>query len=255
LHAGPVFCIILIFLIIVFITGCSSNDASHIRTINFSGYEWKVKSSNIPVGPGPNLFSESTHNVHIDTRGFLHIKITNNKNGWECAEIILNTSYGYGTYVFTIASEPDSLENEVVLGLFTWDDHPEYSNREIDIEFSRWENPDNMNAQYVVQPWFNQGNMYRFDVRNNSNISTHSFEWHPDKITFQSYYGAYTTQPSERNIINSWEYKGNDIPLPGNENARINLWLIEGRPPTNAKEIEVVIEEFKFIPENVSITT
>jgi hypothetical protein len=123
------------------------------RTIQFSGHDWWVKSSDTPVGPGPNWFSDSNDNVRVDESGRLHMKITWNGDYWKCAEIVSKESFGYGTYSFTLESDPATLNKNIVLGLFTWSDQPEYAHREIDIEFSRWEKPDNNNAQFVIQPW------------------------------------------------------------------------------------------------------
>jgi len=39
-----------------------------------------------------------------------------------------------------------------------------------------------------------------------------------------------------------------DIPRPGDENARINLWLMHGLPPSDGQEVEVVIRKFEFVP-------
>lgn len=36
------------------------------RTLAWSGRSWLVKASSTPVGPGPNLFSDSTDNVWVD---------------------------------------------------------------------------------------------------------------------------------------------------------------------------------------------
>ena len=34
----------------------------------------------------------------------------------------------------------------------------------------------------------------------------------------------------------------------GDEQARINLWLVNGMAPTNNQEVEVVIKSFQFVP-------
>jgi hypothetical protein len=36
--------------------------------------------------------------------------------------------------------------------------------------------------------------------------------------------------------------------LTGNENARINLWIVRGSPPSNRRSTEVVISSFGFAP-------
>jgi len=244
--------IIFLFIGLITLSGCTSDapatSGDSTRMIQFSGYSWKVKSNLTPVGPGPNIFSNNTNNVRVDAAGHLHMKITREGNQWACAEIISEKNFGYGNYVFTLKTDPKVLDPEIVLGLFTWDDNPEFFHREIDIEFSQWEIPGNKNAQYVVQPWDRPRNMNRFNVDSRGNITTHSFNWQPDRITFTSYYGPYTMQPPERDIISSWEYRGENIPSPGDENARINFWLINGEPPTDGKEREFIIQQFFFIP-------
>lgn len=55
-------------------------------------------------------------------------------------------------------TDVSNFDPSVVVGLYTWDQsdttHADY-NREIDIEFSKWNNPkDKTNAQFVVQPYY-----------------------------------------------------------------------------------------------------
>src|SRR5262245_15228482 len=132
------------------------------NTIVWSGATWTIKTSQSAVGPGPNLFSKS--NVSVDANGNLHLQIAKTaSNQWTCAEIIAPASYGYGTYTFDLASRVDALDPNVVLGLFTWSDRPQYANREIDIEFARWGvASDPANAQYVVQPYDRAGHLRRY---------------------------------------------------------------------------------------------
>ena len=209
------------------------------RTLEFSGYEWIVKTSDgEQVGPGPNYFSDSEENVWVDSEGRLHLKIMQRDGRWYCAEVISTENFGYGTYRFYTESRIDQIDQNAVLGLFTWDDDPAYHHREIDIEFSRWGQTENDNAQFVVQPYTKSDNIHRFNVELSDTHSTHSFDWKSDEVFFQSTHGDY---------IESWSYYiDQDIPLPGNENARMNLWLFGGEPPSEA--VEVIVSAFEFIP-------
>lgn len=215
------------------------------RQITFSGYDWIVKSSKMPVGPGPNYFSDSTQSVWVDGQGQLHLKIINSNGTWYSAEVISVNSFGYGKYLFHVISRVDQLDKNIVAGFFTWDETaPAYNYREIDIEFSKWGETLNDNSQYVVQPWDRLGNRHRFNMSLTGNDSIHSVDWKEDRIVFQSLEGS--------NIIGSWIYTGSDIPSPGKENVRINLWLndpniILGKPPTDGKEAEIIIQKFVFI--------
>jgi hypothetical protein len=208
--------------------------------ISFAGYTWAVKSSAGKVGPGPNYFSNSTSNVWVDTAG-LHLKITQSKGKWYCAEVVLQGNLGYGTYRWTLGSSVGSLDPNVTLGLFTWDDAPADAHRELDIEFAKWGNAaDPTNAQYVVQPYDSPGHLVRF-TQPTATSSVHSFTWRPSFVGFSSNAGS--------SAVASWTFSDTaGIPHPGAENARINLWLFQGHAPANGQSVEVVISNFEFIP-------
>jgi hypothetical protein len=220
-----------------------------IRRIQFAGHNWAVKFGDY-MGPGPNNFSDSVDNVWVDGNGYLHLKITHPDSNWYCSEIISDESFGYGTYVFTIDRRVDTLDRNIVLGLFTWDTYaPQFNYREIDFEFGTWGNPANDNSQYVIQPWDMPGNLYRFDIdyTGDATTTTHVMTWRPDGIYFKSYYGDFSLAPPPETVIQDWYYTGSDNPPPGGENVRMNLWLISGLSPVNGLESEVVIKDFQFL--------
>ena len=223
-----------------------SAHAVPARVIHWSGEDWTVKRSESRVGPGPNIFSDSTENVFIDELGRLHLKITQRNGKWQCAEVVSKLSFGYGTYRFDVASGP-AIDPRAVWGLFTWNNSDAaYAHREIDIEISRWMDPYNKNTQFVVQPYQHAGNMHRFDTPTELNQSTHIFTWMPDSIRFQS--AKSNVDPLKiGEPIQAWSYTGKDLPKPGGEtNVRINLWLFGGNAPIEGKEVEVIAKRFVF---------
>ena len=66
-------------------------------------------------------------------------------------------------------------------------------------------------------------------------------------ISFESSYCNTAMPPQRQGGIGSWVYTGLDIPEPGNENARINLWLFGGKAPQNRQEAEVIVSQFQFV--------
>jgi hypothetical protein len=218
------------------------------KTIEFSGYTWKIKASETPVGPGPNYFSDRAEDVWVDQNGQLHLNVVYRNGQWYSTEVFTAAPLGYGVYTFTLASRVDQLDKNVVLGLFTWDDTaPQYNYREIDIEFSRWGEEAGDNAQFVVQPWDHAGNRHRFNMVLQGNYSTHSFDWSADSIMFSSFQG-HASLPAPGDEIESWLYTGADIPPAGAGNARINLWLLNGNPPSDGQGVEMIVESFRFAP-------
>ena len=219
--------------------------------IRFSGRAWRVKSSQTPVGPGPNCFSRSPESVWVDPSGQLHLKIAHKDGKWYCAEVVTAEPLGYGSYQFKISSGAARLDKFAVLGLFTWDTSaPEHNHREIDIELARWGEDGDLNAQFSVQPWDQPGHLHRFTIDPQADSSTHIFVWSPGSVRFESFAG--TRQPSDaRHIVEQWSYTGtNTPPAGGSVSARINLWLIGGQPPSDEREMEIVFSSFEFIPQS-----
>jgi len=207
-------------------------------TIEWSDHQWTVKSHNRKIGPGPNFFSSANVRVVGDE---LHLSITRSGNKWYAAEVINTASLGYGTYSWTVGPM-DPLDPNVVLGLFTWNDDPAYNHREIDFEYARWGNAsDPNNAQYVVQPYSTEGNEYRWRQETFGVATVHSFTWAPGSVEFLS-------RTTDGGQLASWTYDGPDVPLPGGENARMNLWLFRGAAPTDGAEVTVVLQSFSHTP-------
>lgn len=209
--------------------------------VTWSGGSWQVKTSTAAVGPGPNVFAKA--NVGVDASGFLHLRIARDASGrWTAAEVIGPTSHGYGTYTFTVATRLDQFDPNVVLGLFTWSDRAPYAHREIDVEVADWgSTTDPTNAQFVVQPWDKPNHLHRFDV-GDAVRTVHQFEWRAGRVAFTS------RRLDTGALIASYTYTGADVPKPGDERVRLNLWLFNGAAPTDGLPVEVVVESFAFTP-------
>jgi len=251
-------------------------------TVTFGNRTWTVRSSSSREEPGKNFFSDSKCNVWVEN-GELHLRITYRDGRWYCAEVT-SQSVGYGEYTFYVSSRVDQLDKNVVLGLFTYDNNTCNSDAysEIDIEFAKWGPCLLCNSQFSVQPTndglkpplsyserFNQYTTVLF-----GNNSTHVFNWQPNIVTFASYHG-YGKDPNV--LIHSWSFGNNNqgrrrmckpsedpstwtwsqyvtIPSPSSTTfVDINLWLNDpddngGDPPTDGKEVEVVIHDFNYTP-------
>ena len=156
-----------------------------------------------------------------------------------CSEVWTRASLGYGEYVFQLTSNVEAYASNVVAGLFTYLDDA----HEIDIEFSRWGVASDPPAQYVIQPGSRSGNLNRCKLGLTGDYSTHSFTWREGSVFFQSFHGHGTGNglPPKSQLIQQWLCKSRDIPKAGGEKVHINLWLLQGKPPTDSKEVELII--------------
>ncbi|HOY33343.1 MAG TPA: T9SS type A sorting domain-containing protein [Bacteroidales bacterium] len=215
------------------------------KTIPFCGYTWWVKSSNnFPVGPDNNYFSDDASNVWLDQDGRVHLKIHYSNNHWYCSEIYLSdTSYpDSARFVFYI-EQINSLDSNSVLGLFTWQNDICPYHSEFDIEFSQ-----NLvgthNTQYVIQPWTNPNNILKWQMPS-CDSSTHIIHWNQDSVEFASYNGFHDYPFPGLTPLNSWKYNGPALPVspPKTRDIRINLWLVNGLPPANGQDVEIIVSK------------
>ena len=224
------------------------------RTISFAGYDWIVKECDFQVGPGPNYFSGSEDDVWVDGDG-LHLTISEQDDKWYCTEVYLDTSLGYGNYIFQTTKRVDIIDPMMVLGLFTWDiEATEQHNREMTIEYTRWGNPDEYtNGQYVVQPCSecpgcgDQCTRFRVDLTDSDSDLTHYMVWRPGIVEISTYHGKYINSiPPASALVNRWTNAGGDVPEPGNEIIHFNFWLYESNAPLSGLGDEVVITDFSW---------
>ncbi|MCP4245788.1 MAG: hypothetical protein GY778_01950 [bacterium] len=225
-------------------------QSTYRRFVQFSGYRWSVKSRDFPVGPGPNRFSDRKEDVWVDDRG-LHLTIRKRNEHWYCTEVILQESFGYGTYVFYTMGSPDSLDLNVVAGMFTWETEAPAPHIELDFEYARWgDSEDPTNAQFVVQPFQTPGNLvrYRVEPERVDRGLTHVLVWSKDKAEFTTARGHHRPDriPASA-IISALIYTGPGVPEPGNENVRVNLWLDRGAPPRDGRPAEFLVTRFAYV--------
>jgi hypothetical protein len=224
-------------------SGASASAAPPPRLIHFSGFDWTVKSSDGSLGPGPNFFSDSAENVWVDQAGHLHLRIRYREGRWWCAEIICTCSPGLGTYSLRLPAETaKGIDRNAVLGFFNWSDEAAFAHREIDYELSLWGQKNNMDSQFVVQPYEQPGHISRFKLKPGSPAAL-SFSWLPDRVLFKAI-DTLSGRPYHR-----FEFRG-EIP-PGGA-PRLNLWLLGGQQTQSGGDVHVVVDSFSFQPIEVA---
>ena len=210
------------------------------KTIQFSGYEWQVRSVSSPRGGRINLYDVA--NAWTDANGFLHLRIAQNAGDWTCAEVKLSRSLGYGTYLFVVR-DVSQLEPAAVLSMFTWDEAEGGQNhREMDIELARWGDPASKNAQYVVQPYYVPANVVRFNVP--AGPLTHSLRWEAGQAAFKTVRG---TAANGSSVVAEHTFT-TGVPAPGGESIHLNFYIFGNAKSPLQKGGEVVIEKFEYLP-------
>jgi len=173
----------------------------------------------------------------------LHLRMEERNGVWSCAEVSLTRSLGYGSYTFVV-QDIGHLGPSAVLGLYTADDFRTDNVRsELDVELSRWGNPQGKNAQFVVQPFYIPENISRFMAP--PGVLTHAFRWDPGRASFKTVHGSAAgpgTVPVSDHVFTS------SIPTPADEKVHIDLYDYHHSKTSLQQPAEVVIEKFEYLP-------
>jgi len=204
------------------------------RILRFSGYQWETRETASDRGGSTNFYDPA--NAWTDKNGLLHLRVTRQGDHWVSAEVKLSRSLGYGSYRFAVR-DVSQLAPAAVFAMFTWDDVG--PSREMDIEISRWGEPEDKNAQYVIQPYVVPANTVRFDAP--AGPLTFWMDWRPGRMAFK------TVRESTGRVVAEHVFTSG-IPTAGNERIYMNLWAYVNKRYPLHHEFEVVIEKFEFLP-------
>ncbi|PKL81823.1 MAG: hypothetical protein CVV24_13265 [Ignavibacteriae bacterium HGW-Ignavibacteriae-3] len=242
----------IVLILILFLSGCVS---LYGQTVRFAGREWKIRQTSEGKPPGSNNWSEK--NVWVDSLDRLHLKISYSKeeNKWSCAEIISIDTLSFGLYQWMVVGRIDSLNKNIVLGLFQYGGLD--GQNEIDIEMASFIEQSEEQGNFSVYPSKNgiDYTSHRFHIKLSGTYTTHRYRWNSNSVIFQSLAGH---RDDELNEIKKWEFIPSLL-FPGNNQSDyipqlpmpvyMNLWLRSGKPPSDGKEAEVIIKSFKYSTE------
>jgi hypothetical protein len=219
------------------VKGTGTPQLAPTKPLKFSGYDWEVRTIASDKGGTNNPYDPD--NAWTDASGALHLQIKRKAGRWSCAEIFLNRSLGYGTYLVTVR-DTSRLEPAAVFSMFTFEDLAgEQHYREMDLEISRFgDAASKNNAQYVIQPFYVPGNLFAFAAP--SGTLTHS-----GRATFKTFRGrsasAGVTVVSEHAFTSG-------VPSAGQAKARLILYVVASDKNPLQKDNEVVVEKFEYLP-------
>jgi hypothetical protein len=82
---------------------------------------------------------------------------------------------------------------------------------------------------------------------------TYEFTWSSISFLCRAYRGEFPLNDAN-DLVKEWCYTGTDVLQPGYENVRINFYLMNGEPPVNEEDAEVVIRDFHYLqPSELSL--
>jgi hypothetical protein len=224
------------------VKGTGSVELAPTKPLQFSGYDWKVRTIASDRGGLNNLYEPD--NAWTDANGALHLRIKRSGDKWSCVQMDLPRSLGYGTYIMTVR-DVSRMEPAAVLSMNTFDDWGgDQHYREMDVEMSRWGDAANKNnAQFGVQPFYVPDNVAAF-VAPAGPLSS-SMHWESGRVSFKTVRGLSMTAGAP--VVSEHVFtKG--VPTPGQETLQLLFYVIASDKYPMQKDSEVVVEKFEYLP-------
>ncbi|PPF18253.1 hypothetical protein C5B92_06985 [Rathayibacter sp. AY1A4] len=222
------------------------------QTIRWGGRTWLVRTGTA-LSPGPNDFGGTSRNVAVESDGRMRLSIAQVDGVWTSAEVQDTAgSLGYGRYRWVYDMDVLGMDWKPVLGLFVYDDDPAAAPhfREIDIETTKWNWVGEPSRQwYSVHPTVGileprTGPIEpRMGEHTMSPASpyTGEFIWQPGQVYFRTL--------DANGVVLGEHTVTEGVQVPGTENVRMNLWLVNGDAPANGRPIDVYLHSFDFTPD------
>jgi len=207
-------------------------------SLDWSGYNWIIKSSRRKIGPGPNYFSADAISPNDD--GSLSLQITSRGRRYYGAEIYTDQDFSYGQFELSMELE-GSLDSQAVFGFFLYNSEEPPRFNEVDYEMSLWAVPGSPESHFSVQPYSDEGNSRSFSLGSVKGRWRIVLNWMPDRIEF--FIG-----PEGKEPVQTWIYRGDDIPRETESRVHINLWLFQGDPPVEDGFTHLRISDFRHLP-------
>jgi hypothetical protein len=142
---------------------------------------------------------------------------------WRSVELsALAPTWSYGTYRFVTTAAIAHLAKPLDFAMFLIRPSPHLQN-EVDLEDSRAliGMHGGLDAQYVVQPYYQAGHAYRYRINPHQRTVQQSFTWHPSDVRFATRPGTSTGSTP----FAAFHYHGPSAPADFGMYLHINLFV------------------------------
>lgn len=206
--------------------------------IRWAGHDWYVRTwGGNPAVNG--LWSEQ--NVSVDNRGYLRLRIGEDRSGAPTSAEINSqqVGWGYGTYRYVVGTSMWNLSPTSVFGMFTYGRDAAFGHREIDFEAASWGAQTRPSWQHT---YYGDGtaNVAGSKSTPKAATSVHELVWAPDLLLWRTY-GADGMLLLESRATDN-------VPVPLDEVVCLNYWVFNGPNWECTPQSEVIVRDFRFTP-------
>ncbi|MGH7730672.1 MAG: T9SS type A sorting domain-containing protein, partial [Candidatus Eiseniibacteriota bacterium] len=219
--------------------------ATWSQPFSFARLSWERKSG--CGGPGPNCWAPA--NVEEVAGEGIRLRLTRQAGRWYAAEMRTTAPVPEGRYSVQLVGRPDLLDQNVVLGVFLYDDAAgeiwDPCPAELDLESSRFGDPTAPNGHFVT---YGSGGCSPADLADvgytlTGSYTTHQIDWTSGAVSFRLMHGHRNTPDLPEHLIGERRFVSPLVPAAGGMRLHVNLWAFAGNAPTDQQEVEMVIRD------------
>jgi hypothetical protein len=190
--------------------------------------------------------------VRVDASGALVLRLDRTDDGWRGAQLRTTTRHGLGRYALRVREGLAGLPPSAVAGFFVYGGR-DFAD-EIDVEISRWGDPDSAAITYAIWPTEPspepdpEMTARRASPRALRDVTTHGFEWSDGVVQFRSVEGLVSAQAlfADGEPFARWRYEAHERrhgqiprgPLP----LYLNLWVHRTARMDDLQSLEIVLD-------------
>ena len=226
-------------------TAPAARGSTGTRLLRWSGLTWYVYPNCDDCGPSLTPTTNAKDAVYVDSRGYLHMKVTKIGGKWRGGELRALNRPTYGTYRWIVDNATADMDQWAVLGMFLYRPGAKKFTSEIDIEDSRFPHllraPNN--AQFVTQPYYVKGNLHPYSILPSYHPLWQQFTWNPGtpnggpgSVDFVTRVGSTIKAP----LLAQWSYRGYSVPNATEMQLFLVLWMNQNMPPSTGAHSAVI---------------
>lgn len=254
-----------------FLFSCGEKDEAEVQNealtngdkIKFSSYLWENKETK-NIADSRYFCLTKKENVQVDESGNLVLKISKNNGLWSGGEITIDTTLGFGEYSFDVKVKTGHLDANATLAftiLNITDDFYE-GMTQTGVRFSKYSESDAPNELeyflYATDKKFAEVQIPENPFLLSELVSNHKVGIYPNYLYYSSkaaggFYNEFKAMKVGSGISDITDALTFSEPTD-HLKLIISLCLPEANEPSNGKEVEVILSNFKFSPYISGIT-
>jgi len=219
--------------------------ATWTQPFSFAGLVWERKSG--CGGPGPNCWAPE--NAELVPGEGVHLRLTRRMGKWYAGEIRTVAPVPCGSYSAYLVGRTDTLDPNVVLGYFLYDDDAGETTEpcpdELDMESSRFGDSTAPNGHFVsyAAGLCGPADLASYSYALEGSYTTHQIDWAPGSVNFRMLHGHRCAAEQPAYLIGERSFASPLVPGEGGLRLHVNLWAFAGNPPTDQQDVEIVIRD------------